>query len=47
MWLGSAKHTVKEGMIDIDRDRLGIQSLGMGNVASNWKTHSQRRDDRD
>ena len=28
MWLGSGKHTVKEGMIEIDQERLGIiQSL--------------------
>jgi len=46
MLLGSAKHTVKEGMIEVDQERLGIQSLGIGNVAWKWKTHSQIRDDR-
>ena len=49
MWLGSAKHTVKVGMIEIDQERLGIIQLlqGMENVSWKWKTHSQRRDDRD
>ena len=47
MWLGSAKHTVKVGMIEIDQERLGIiQSLEMRNVAWKWKTHIQIRDDR-
>jgi len=36
MWAGSGKHSVKDGMIEIDQERLGIiQSLEMGNVA--WK----------
>jgi len=45
---GSGKHSVKEGMIEIDQERLGIiQSLlGIVNVAWKWKKHSQRRDDR-
>ena len=49
MWPGSQKHTVKEGMIQIDQERLGITQLlqGMVNVTWKWKTHSQRRDDRD
>ena len=48
MWPGSGKHSVKDRMIEIDQERLSIiQSMGMGNVAWKWKTHSQRRDDRD
>ena len=49
MWLGSRKHTVKEGIIEIDQERLGIIQLllGMVNVTWKWKTHSQKRDDRD
>ena len=48
MWPGSGKHSVKDRMIEIDQERLSIiQSMGMGNVAWKWKTHSQRRDDID
>jgi len=48
MWPRIGKHTVKEGMIEIDQETLGIiRLLGMGNVAWKWKTHIQIRDDRD
>ena len=48
MWPGSQKHTVKEGMMEIDPERLGIiQSVEMGNVAWKSKRHSQRKNDRD
>jgi len=41
------ENTVKEVMREIDQERLGIQSLGMGNLAWKLKTRRQRRDDRD
>jgi len=48
MWPGSGKYSVKEGMIEIDQERLGIiHSLELGNVTWKSKTHSQRRNDRD
>ena len=47
MWPRIGKHTVKEGMIEIDQERLDIiQSLEMGNVAWKFKTHSQCWDDK-
>ena len=49
MWSGSGKHAVKDGMIEIDQERLGIIKLLLGMINVTWKleTHSQRRDDRD
>jgi len=49
MWLGSGEHTVKEGIIEIDQERLVIIQLllRMVNVTWRWRTHRQTRDNRD